>query len=63
MTDVKTAVVTGVEETKVRVKFAADEQASLLSYTMLKSCNPAVGDVALMMRTNTSYICIGTIKK
>ncbi|WNX85260.1 hypothetical protein RWV98_03000 [Agathobaculum sp. NTUH-O15-33] len=61
--DIKTAVVTGVEETKVKVRFSADEQASSLSYSVLASCTPRIGDMALMLRTSTSYICIGTVKK
>lgn len=61
--DVKRATVTAVEGVKIKVKFAEDATASTLGYSMLASVQAAVGDTALMLRTSTSYICIGTLKK
>lgn len=60
--DVKTATVTGAEDNRVRVKFAADEKPSTLLYAVLASYTPAVGDRVLMLQTNTSYICLGAVR-
>lgn len=59
----KTATVTAIEGSKIKVKFAEDTAASTIGYSMLASVTAAVGDTALMMRTSTSYICIGVVKK
>ena len=59
----KTATVTAVEGVKLKVRFNEDVVASNAYYSMLMSCNPTIGDTVLMMRTSTSYICIGVVKK
>jgi hypothetical protein len=61
--DVKTATVTAVEGVKIKVKFAEDTAASTIGYSMLASVQAAVGNTVLMLRTSTSYICIGAVKK
>jgi hypothetical protein len=52
-----------VEGIKVKVKFAEDMAPSSLGYSMLSSVQATVGDTVLMLRTSTSYICIGAVKK
>jgi hypothetical protein len=61
--EIKTATVTGVEGSKIKVKFSEDTTPSRLGYSMLSSVQAAVGDTVLMLRTSTSYICIGAVKK
>jgi hypothetical protein len=61
--EVKTATVTGVEGSKIKVKFAEDTAPSSLGYSMLSSVLATVGDTVLMLRTSTSYICIGAVKR
>lgn len=63
MTEFKTATVTAIEGSKIKVKFAEDSTASTLGYSMLASVTATVGDTALMLETSTSYICIGVMKK
>jgi hypothetical protein len=61
--DIKTATVTAVDGTKIKVKFAEDTDASTIGYSMLASVTASTGDTVLMLRTSTSYICIGAVKK
>lgn len=61
--NVKTATVTAVEGSKLKVKFAEDTTASTINYSRLASVEAVVGDTVLMLRTSTSYICIGAVKK
>ena len=48
-------------EAKVKVKFNQDDVPSALEYPKLISYSPKVGDKVLMLKTNTSYICLGGI--
>lgn len=55
------AEVTEIIEGKVKVKFNQDDVPSALEYPKLISYAPKVGDKVLMLKTNTSYICLGGI--
>lgn len=55
------AEVTEIVEDKVKVKFNQDDVPSALEYPKLISYSPKIGDKVLMLKTNTSYICLGGI--
>lgn len=59
--NIQFATVTSINENKVKVHFSQDDTASELEYLKLKSYIPVVGDRVLMLKTNTSYICLGAI--
>lgn len=55
------AEVTGIIEDRIKVKFNQDDEPSELEYPKLSSYSPTIGDKVLMLKTNTSYICLGGI--
>lgn len=55
------AEVTEIIEGKVKVKFNQDDVPSVLEYPKLSSYKPIAGDKVLMLKTNTSFICIGGV--
>ena len=55
------ATVTSIDFGKVKVQFNQDDSPSGLDYLKLKSYDPTIGDRVLMLKTNTSFICIGAI--
>lgn len=55
------AEVTEIIDGKVKVKFNQDDVPSVLEYPKLSSYKPIVGDKVLMLKTNTSFICIGGV--
>lgn len=61
MTNRQFATVTSVELDRVKVRFSQDEESSELEYLKLKSYDPEIGDRVLMIRTNTSFVCLGAI--
>lgn len=61
MTSIQFAKVTSVGNDKINVQFNQDESPSGIDYLKLKSYEPTVGDKVAMLRTNTSFLCIGAI--
>lgn len=59
--DVQIAEVTAIIEDKIKVKFNQDDVASASEYPKLISYTPRIGDKVIMLKTNTSYICLGGI--
>lgn len=59
----RTATVTAIEGTRVRVSFPEDDTPSTRLYSTLKSYVPATGDTVIMLETNTGYVCIGAVHK
>lgn len=55
------AEVTAIVLDKVKVRFNQDDIPSALEYPKLISYSPKMGDKVLMLKTNTSYICLGGI--
>ena len=56
----KIAKVTSVTD-GLYVQFIEDSSPSLLSYKRLSTYNPTVNDTVIMLKTNTSYICLGKV--
>ncbi|HHX61367.1 MAG TPA: hypothetical protein GX707_11755, partial [Epulopiscium sp.] len=59
--EIQMAEIMEIIEAKVKVKFNQDDVMSALEYPKLISYSPKIGDKVLMLKTNTSYICLGGI--
>jgi hypothetical protein len=56
----KIAKVTSIVD-GLKVQFTEDSSPSTLKYKRIATYTPAIGDTVLMLKINTTYICLGKV--